>query len=661
MNSVYEIRDIIDLNGQSMNLASYSVLRIIGGRISNGTICGDHTFLEVISDQPVFSNITLTGIWKGRCDADYFEYNNQYVASGCQDFLPIFKNLLRFETIHLSRKEYFLQWDSFYVSGNHSIDIYGHGATFYISSNKGAIIQTNPWGASYEKYFLLDFSEHPREQFIIRDLIIEDNASTSKYHKQDDQDDPDNQEEPYQDQYGEEKVYSIHTVYSLFVGLATQLTQFINVKYDGGGQFHKSYNHTIKSDRLFFSNCDLHSNGFVVEIQCERQTELGSDHYGSLNCVMFDNCIIHNHFSRFVGPLSLGGEIGQKQLIISNSKFCGYRGNLEVFGSEKIRIYNTVFVNVCLCSEHSFDRPNIILCSNSHFFLTDSFNNESAYKIQGTWVYLENNHFYISEYLLFANIDRLFFYNNSIVCPKPNDYIFVTDQSVRIGYYANNCVSSPRVYDKRIRLRLDKSFVTAQSEPFRIAFRNDSEENLYCYTFSAHSGFISVDQLPGISVNSDGYAVTQGETATLTPISPVNSTITISLVGRLFSDNDTHPILSLPISNRTISILQNYGSMYSVFVDNNEIARVMGQDYNGEQHDVRLDVTITQINGHFELFVFVNQELFAKFQENALDSFSPGTLTFSPNSSTGIKQLRYVAGGNIVDDYQTLLTDVFNE
>ena len=61
------------------------------------------------------------------------------------------------------------------------------------------------------------------------------------------------------------------------------------------------------------------------------------------------------------------------------------------------------------------------------------------------------------------------------------------------------------------------------------------------------------------------------------------------------------------------------------------------------------------------MFIFVNKELKAKYKGTALDEFSPGSLMVSPNSSTGLKMVRFVSGGYIVDEPQTLVTPLIDE
>jgi hypothetical protein len=83
---------------------------------------------------------------------------------------------------------------------------------------------------------------------------------------------------------------------------------------------------------------------------------------------------------------------------------------------------------------------------------------------------------------------------------------------------------------------------------------------------------------------------------------------------------------------------------------NTALAYVLSRKYNGFNEDVRLDITATAVNGFLELFVFVNLQLFAKARYDESIGLSAGNLTITPNSSTGIKQFRFVPGGFIGDE-----------
>ena len=79
--------------------------------------------------------------------------------------------------------------------------------------------------------------------------------------------------------------------------------------------------------------------------------------------------------------------------------------------------------------------------------------------------------------------------------------------------------------------------------------------------------------------------------------------------------------------------------------------------------DVRLDVTITMINGCFDVFVFVDKELRDRYRidENSEDYVIPLVLYFTPNLVTKIKGFRFAPGGFILDQPESLLTELFDD
>ena len=166
---------------------------------------------------------------------------------------------------------------------------------------------------------------------------------------------------------------------------------------------------------------------------------------------------------------------------------------------------------------------------------------------------------------------------------------------------------------------------------------------------------------PSITTDADGYARTNGETVILSAATPVNETVSLTLIGRSFSFSGVHDLASITVGDCGIKVEQSYGWVYFITVNNSLLCPVSGAAYDSANHDVRLDITLTQINNSFEVFIFVNKELKAKYKGTALDEFSPGSLMVSPNSSTGLKMVRFVSGGYIVDEPQTLVTPLIDE
>lgn len=59
-NTIYDVRDVFDLNGASVTIQSGCSLRFNGGIVSNGTIVGNGVFIDAPSNK-IFSNIQISG------------------------------------------------------------------------------------------------------------------------------------------------------------------------------------------------------------------------------------------------------------------------------------------------------------------------------------------------------------------------------------------------------------------------------------------------------------------------------------------------------------------------------------------------------------------------------------------------------------------------
>ena len=102
----------------------------------------------------------------------------------------------------------------------------------------------------------------------------------------------------------------------------------------------------------------------------------------------------------------------------------------------------------------------------------------------------------------------------------------------------------------------------------------------------------------------------------------------------------------------TITALEE--TVYRVYLDGELIADVPDNLFDAPlQEDVRLDVTVTQINDYLDVFVYVNKALFSKYRSTKLAAFSPDELSFTPNSLTKIRMIRFVPGGFILDEPQS--------
>ncbi len=692
-NTIYVIEEPIDFGllinnaivPQNIILGANSILQFTEtGSISNAIIEGNLSSIDFVGQENRLSNVTLTGTWVGSiCDL-IFAYDTTPAVKPV--FNNILKGLLRFQKIDLRRSEYFLQWGSVNPdysvtvpatnnpeeqgeqgeSGEpggqaeqppvilHDVEIDGHGAKFYLAADKGTATVGDS-GAAYDIPSLMSvFNEDiQRNCFVLKNLTIEDNAATSPYTG-----------------YGEANVDSQHIVYSIFEGLASCRTEFRNVKYDGGGVFLKCHNDSLSANLLLFKDCDLHTNGHAVEIACEIQAgDMGS---GSLTEAVFDHSILLNHFSRFAGVLSFTGAGLTKRLKLINSRVGGYRGNLVVSGVEQLLVNKTTLVNHGLCSEVRMEAgmiyPAVCHCTDSQILLSESPGWEGSFRIMGRNVLLMNNRLACHGELVFSHIERLFFHNNRIEVPSLTSHVIDTDSTVGIGYYGNNRLYSPWISDGPYQFRLNTAPVMAQYEPFRSMFRNALGEEVDCTSFNWASGFLDMFEINDILDEMDltpfpvtlvplGYAIGYTDPAIL-ETSSIQNTATISLIGKSSSQGGS-PSTLVSCSTGEVTPLTIKCSGESVF--SVQIGQTGIYNVPRREEDVQLDVTVTKINDRFEVFVFVDRELVARYRNDDCDQYLPSSLSFTPNAVTMIRSIRFVPGGFILDEPDSLLTDLYDE
>ncbi len=661
-DTIFEICIGINLNKATVYMGRNTVLRFMGGSFDDGYIRGYHTSVESLDNHAVFDRVELSGEWYGAIHDLLFSYD----ANSKADFTPILTSLFCFERIDLYREKYYLTWTRIGIDTPQDIELDGHGAIWYISGNKGTPKPwnntDNKWGPSYEVGVLISYYYYVRGVFRVRNLVIEDNSETSGIQGFGEVIDYSNtikyiSYHDVQTELGDPKckAFRNHIVYTIFEGLASGLTEFDNVRYDGGGKFFGAYNQWVDAERLVFKNCDFHTGGFAVEV-----LNLGNP--GSIKDVLFDNCILHNHLSRFVGVLSFVDAGMTERLRIINSKICGYRGNLEVSGVKDVWIDNTIFVNQALCSQR-ISGPCSYKCTDSQFFLTDPTIDHSwfSFAVMGENVIIENCSLYLTQYIEFSHLDRLYLFNNVFIIPSSNtDYVLTTDQkkTLKIGYYGNNQVSSPRIYQNQINLRLDTSYAMAEYEPFRVAFRNDFDNNPCHDTFNWSKDLWTIYELnaylsnynqPPVTVNPDGYATGYGISPGIITKSIVNETVSITMIGQSSTGNSEDVLAYCSVGDVILYIKDSYDFVFIVSLGSSQIARIPRSE-----EDIRLDVTVTRINWDFEVFVFVNKELQVKARMPGTGYVVPAALFFTPNTVTIIRAIRFVPGGFILDEPQDM-------
>ena len=268
----------------------------------------------------------------------------------------------------------------------------------------------------------------------------------------------------------------------------------------------------------------------------------------------------------------------------------------------------------------------------------------------------------------FREIHRLYLYDNRFVVPNNVENVLITGTDVRIGYYGNNRVSCPRVQNHHVNLRLDTAFVIAQYDPFILAFNNHTEEiaiwnqgfnwSKDLLTMPQLNQFLSSIQQPQVTLDQEGYA-TGYSTSPLITTTVLNDTVSFTLIGKSSAFGQGESILATcPVWGADLFVKASSDSVFRVYLDSTLITSLPRSS-----DDVRLDVTITMINGCFDVFVFVDKELRDRYRidENSEDYVIPLVLYFTPNLVTKIKGFRFAPGGFILDQPESLLTELFDD
>lgn len=133
-NTIYEIRYGFDLNGQTITIPENCVLKFEGGKLENGSICGNSTGI-VASRTLVFSSIIVEGEW--RVPVIYSEW----FETSLENNLDSFKNLVAltsdevYNTIQIKGINYKVSVDSIPFKLKSNTHINFSGANVQVISN----------------------------------------------------------------------------------------------------------------------------------------------------------------------------------------------------------------------------------------------------------------------------------------------------------------------------------------------------------------------------------------------------------------------------------------------------------------------------------------------------------------------------------------------
>ena len=144
VGGVYRIDGVVDLKGETVRLQEGVTLRV-SGQIKNGTLVGTgNRFERAGKPAPSFDGVLLAGEWSGKITDDAFVYRKN------ADHYTIVASMMHFNEAVFQRKEYWIgTWEPVSVHPV-SLDVFGNGVTFYITSDKGPSTLYE-WGIRYTK------------------------------------------------------------------------------------------------------------------------------------------------------------------------------------------------------------------------------------------------------------------------------------------------------------------------------------------------------------------------------------------------------------------------------------------------------------------------------------------------------------------------------
>lgn len=134
-NTIYEIRDVFDLNNQSVTIPENCVLKFEGGIVKNGTIVGNKTSFSGSNIQGIDSTINASGNFVGELNAYWIgakasdaDFDNSSVLQNYHD-----KWASYVKTLYFPHGEYMFNTPVSFNSNKRFIHIVGNGSTFNVN------------------------------------------------------------------------------------------------------------------------------------------------------------------------------------------------------------------------------------------------------------------------------------------------------------------------------------------------------------------------------------------------------------------------------------------------------------------------------------------------------------------------------------------------
>jgi hypothetical protein len=337
-NASRVIDRVIDLKGQTIQLESNGTLLFKkSGMIKNGRVIGHGSRIETDATRPLFQNVQLGGDWCGTVSDVYF-YRGVTPASDWQ----IVANLMKFNEINFTRKDYYLtRWAYMLINGG-DVVINGNGVCFHLPSDKGETRNT-VWGKAYNNECIFS-SQTTGHRIEINDVTFSDTAGTDTGYGSD--------------------VSAEKPVIYYYLGLTHAEIILNRVHSDGQGCLLKLYNFSRELDRIELSQCSIRTCQFAVEVLNITR----DDEAGHLKLLTMDSCSVYRYPNAvYCGPISIvGREHGTDSVSFSHSVFTeSNAGSIELSGVDHASFNGNECTNL---SFYDGDNPPVTYeCRNNVF------------------------------------------------------------------------------------------------------------------------------------------------------------------------------------------------------------------------------------------------------------------------------------------------------
>lgn len=669
-NTIYEIRESFDLGGSIMEVPEGSILRFVGGTISNGTINGNRSKIEVIGEYEALNNVLLKGSWKGNIRDSIFAYDSEIM----QNFKPILQSLVLFDKATLTRNEYFITWDNsnssiagacIVVPNKKYFELDGQNARIYLSTNKGS--KNDGWGGHYQ-YAVSWLIESLADSSVLRNIIIEDNVGKIKYYG-----------------YGNDP--NDPTLYSMLMVYGKTSVEIDNVSYDGAGQLLKISEENDTFDYVKVNNCHIRGgNQFAIEAQFFGEC-IGSDgdvaYRGKKGyCKRFEitNTDIYINNGQYVGAISIPCGSTTDEVVIRNCKIDDSgngSGNLEL-GAKKVYITDCEFVDEFITSnnlgEHNIEYLEVSNCKFTLTSLSRAIGQHRAWS-NGTTIFRRNEvHTRPKIAMNFNKCKEIYFSDNTFYCEGDEsdiEYGWANVVSMNgftstingveykdyagIGYFSNNkfinngysksgADSSTNVYKPYFHY----PWVMGFWEGVKDKFGND-------YIPTGYWGHVLDD---GGYYPDRGYVDYDREDLSISPYEPQNDTYTIGIKGK-YVGGDLNPSEGqhddwITWSEKNIhfklQVRHNKPCCVTYCDNNNDEWKDITAVTHSPNWEAVFDITVTYINGYLQVFVWNSGALIGKQDfKNIIGGVSKApTLTYAKRTLFTDQQVRYIPGGIVI-------------